>query len=79
MAVAVAPVSPPPLVLTLAGIAANTVDGAVQRTAIIDSPSGVTFVKAGDRVATFTVTDITDTSVALVDPDGATRTLTLKP
>jgi hypothetical protein len=78
--IATAP-SPPAVVppaLTLAGIAVDGV-AATQRTAIIETASGVAFVKEGDRLGSYTVAQVTDSSAELVDADGTPRTLTLKP
>lgn len=69
----------PPVSLTLSGIAADSADGAVQRTAIITAPSGLLLVKEGDRVADYTVSHIEDGAVDLVAADGSTRRLTLTP
>ena len=79
VAVAAQTVVPPPPALTLSGIATDTVDGKVLRTAIITAPSGLLLVKEGDRVADYTVTRVEDAAVELAAPDGATRTLTLTP
>ena len=72
----VAPAGPPPVAMTLAGIASTSAN---QQTAILDTPLGVVLAKEGDRVGTFTVAHVTDAGVELVDADGTTRTLTLRP
>jgi len=72
----VQPVGPLPVALTLAGIASTSAN---QQTAILDTPQGVVLAKEGDHVGTFTVAHVTDMGVELVDADGTTRTLTLRP
>ena len=72
----VQPVLPPPVPLTLAGIASTSAN---QQTAILDTPQGVVLAKEGDHVGTFTVAHVTDMGVELVDADGTARTLTLRP
>ena len=73
---AVQPVGPAPIALSLAGIASTSPN---QQTAILDTPQGVVLAKEGDHVGTFTVAHVTDMGVELVDADGSTRTLTLRP
>ena len=63
----------------LSGMATETVDGTVQRTAILSTASNVLFVKEGDRVDSFTVTRIDEAGVEMMDADGSVRRLVLTP
>jgi hypothetical protein len=69
----------PSLPFALAGMATETVDGTAQRTAILSTPNDVVFVKSGDRVGTFTVTQVDETGVELTGADGSIRRLVLTP
>jgi hypothetical protein len=71
----------PTLRFTLSGIAENTVDGKIVRTAIISMPNDVVLVKEGDPVAgEYTVTSIAADSIELTRlPDNAAVRLALKP
>jgi hypothetical protein len=73
-----APVAPP-VPFTLSGMATENVGGAAQRTAILTTATDVLFVKAGDRVGTFTVTRVDETGVEVTDADGSVRRLLLTP
>src|SRR3954469_5930275 len=68
-----------PLPFTLAGMATQTVDGTAQRTAILSTPNDVVFVKSGDRVGTFTVTQVDENGVEVTGADGSIRRLVLTP
>jgi len=70
-------IQPPPF--TLSGMATETVDGAPQRTAILTTASDVLFVKEGDRVGSFTITQVNDTGVDVTAADGSVRRLILTP
>ena len=63
-----APVRP---TIRLRGIASDTVDGAVQRTAIITSDAGLMLVREGEAAGAYRVTKIEDESVELAGPDGS--------
>jgi hypothetical protein len=76
MPAVVNPPQPPPL--RLAGIAADTVDGVEQRTAIVSAPGGVQLVKVGDEVAGLVVTAISEDAVELISAaDGTSISLRL--
>ena len=64
---------------TLSGMAADTVDGQLLRTAILTTPSDVLFAKEGDRLGNYTVTRIDEAGVELTAPDGIVRRLALTP
>jgi hypothetical protein len=65
--------------LMLSGIAANTVDGQVLRTAIITDGSDLYFAKVGEALpGGFTVVAIDDTTATLSDASGGERTLRLR-
>lgn len=68
-------VPPPPVSpgIKLSGIATDTVDGRPQRTAILNTASGLVFVREGDRVGEFRVGTIGEDAVDLVQADGAVR------
>ena len=71
----IAPVRPP---YGLSGMATTTVDGVVQRTAILSSLQGVTLVKEGETLDTgYRVISITEESVTLESTDGTQTTLRL--
>jgi DUF1009 family protein len=57
-------------------MATTTVDGVVQRTAILSSLQGVTLVKEGETLDTgYRVISITEESVTLESTDGTQNTL----
>ena len=59
-------------------MATTTVDGVVQRTAILSSLQGVTLVKEGETLDTgYRVISITEESVTLESTDGTQTTLRL--
>jgi hypothetical protein len=67
----VAALPPPPPSIKLSGIAADTVDGQEQRTAILNTPGGLVFAHEGDDVAgQFRVSSISEDAVELIGPDG---------
>jgi len=67
----VAPV-PEPLRVKLSGIAIDTVDGREQRTAILNTPSGLVFAHEGDDVAgNYKVGKIGEDAVDLIKTDGS--------
>jgi len=71
-AVAPAPVRPP---FALAGIAESTVNGTLERTAILTSLRGVQFAKEGDVLdGGFRVTGVAEGAVTLQSPDDAVET-----
>jgi hypothetical protein len=65
----VAPPPPPPPVITLDGVAADTVAGANERTAILHTDAGVVLAKEGDQVAGYRVEKIAADAVELVKID----------
>jgi hypothetical protein len=73
----VAPVPP----VSLLGIAADDVDGMVQRTAIVKTSQGVLLVRTGDAVgADYKVSKVEDEAVELTSTaDGAVRRISFKP
>ncbi len=79
----VAPVEPPPPAfhMSLAGIAEETVDGVLVRTAVIATPDTALLVKVGDIVASrykVTAIDAASAELSRLD-DGTTLRLTLRP
>ena len=79
-AVAVPPVAALDMLpFTLSGMAADTVEGQLRRTAILTTSSDVLFAKEGDRLGNYTVTRIDETGVEMTAPDGTVRRLTLTP
>ncbi len=75
-----APDVPSPAVrprVRLSGIAADTVDGAVQRTAVLSTSADVLLLKEGESGGGYTVRKIGDDSVELVDTAGSELTLSL--
>jgi len=65
----VVPLAPPPPRITLDGIAADTVGGLQQRTAILNTDGGVVLAKEGDQVAGYRVARIAADAVELVKID----------
>src|SRR5437870_3456926 len=61
----VAPLPPPPPQITLDGVASDTIDGVMQRTAILNTNAGVVLAKEGDQVAGFHVDRVAPDSVEL--------------
>jgi hypothetical protein len=80
--VAVAPppvLPPPPPRITLDGVAADTMDAASQRTAILKTDTGVVLAKEGDEIAGYRVQKIAADAVELVKiDDGSVLRLTLR-
>jgi len=71
--VVVIPPAPVQPTIHLRGIAADTVDGAVQRTAIITTAAGLVLVREGDAAGTYRVVKIEDEAVELTGPDGSLK------
>jgi hypothetical protein len=70
--VAVAPppvLPPPPPRITLDGVAADTMDAQPQRTAVLNTETGVVLAKEGDTVAGYRVQKIAADAVELVKID----------
>jgi hypothetical protein len=67
------PALPPPFPFTLSGMAADTVDGQPQRTAILTAGSDIIFARAGDRVGSYTVTRVDESGVDLTGAEGVRR------
>jgi hypothetical protein len=65
----VLPPPPPPPRITLDGVAADTMDGQPQRTAILNTDAGVVLAKEGDQVAGYRVQKIAADAVELVKID----------
>lgn len=65
-------VAPAPIVIRLSGIAIDTVNGREERTAILNTPGGLVFVKEGEQLAgAYTVSKIAIDAVDLVRADGS--------
>jgi hypothetical protein len=65
-------VAPAPIVIRLSGIAIDTVNGREERTAILNTPGGLVFVKEGEEVAgAYKVSKIAIDAVDLVRADGS--------
>jgi hypothetical protein len=71
------PVAPPPVTVTLSGVAIDMVDGREERTAILHTPTGLVFAHEGDAVAgEFRVGPIREEGVDLIRvSDGTTLPL----
>jgi hypothetical protein len=77
--VSVAPLPPQPPAITLDGVAADTVDGQQQRTAILHTEAGVVLAKEGDQVAGYRVEKIAADAVELTKiSDGSILRLGLR-
>ena len=77
--VPIAPLIPPPPMITLDGIAADNAGGQQQRTAILHTDAGVSLAKEGDIVAGYRVDKIAADAVELTRlADGATLRLGLR-
>jgi hypothetical protein len=77
--VAIEPLPPAPPTITLDGIAADTVGGQDQRTAILHTDAGVVLAREGDQVAGYRVEKIAADAVELVKAaDGSTLRLALR-
>jgi len=71
--------APPPPPFTLTGIAADHVNGELQRTAILSAPSGVTLAREGETVGIYKIVAIEENAVVLESTtDGTTRRLALR-
>jgi hypothetical protein len=70
--VPIAPVVPRPNI-QLRGIATDTVDGALQRTAIMTTDAGLLLVREGESAGAYRVSKIEDEAVELTGPDGLLR------
>jgi hypothetical protein len=63
--------------MSLAGVAADIVDGITVRTAIVSTPSGGQMVKEGDELEPgYRVSSVEDEAIELVGGDGVPRRLT---
>ncbi len=72
------PIEPPMPVFRLSGIASNAEGGGVVLTAIIIDNGAMVFAKAGDRLSNgYSVVEVGEMSVTLVDATGVTQTLRL--
>lgn len=72
-------VEPPMPMFTLSGIASNTEAGTVTLTAIIIDNGTMVFAKKGDRLSNgYSVVDVGEGSVTLVDAAGVTQTVRLQ-
>jgi hypothetical protein len=79
VAAPVAPIAPPPPQITLDGIASDTVDDVMQRTAILSTDAGVVLAKEGDQVAGYRVARVAPDSVELTKvSDGSVLRLGLR-
>ena len=67
--VPITPQAPLPPRITLDGIAADTMGGQPQRTAILNTDAGVVLAKEGDQVAGYRVEKIAADAVELVKID----------
>jgi hypothetical protein len=80
-AMVTAPVQPPPPPprppIRLSGIATDTIDGTVVRTAILSTDADVLLLKEGESGSGYRVTAIDDGGVTLAGPDGSAVTLRL--
>ena len=75
----VAPLPPPPPQISLDGIASDTVDGQMQRSAILNTSAGVVIAKEGDDVAGYRVNRVAPDSVELTKTgDGSVLRLGLR-
>ena len=76
----VVPLAPPPPRLSLDGIATDMVDGQEQRTAILNTDSGVVLAKEGEQVAgQFRVVKVATDAVELMNvSDGSVLRLALR-
>ena len=79
VAAPVAPLPPPPPQVALDGIASDTVDGVMQRTAILATDNGVVIAKEGEQVAGYRVDKVAPDSVELTKvADGSVLRLGLR-
>jgi hypothetical protein len=69
--VVVIPPAPVRPAIRLRGIATDTVDGAIQRTAIITTDAALLLVREGEAAGAYRVTKIEEESVEFAGPDGA--------
>ena len=75
----IAPPPPPPPKISLDGIASDTVNGEMERTAILNTDSGVVLAKEGDQVAGYRVKRVAPDSVELTKvTDGSVLRLGLR-
>jgi hypothetical protein len=74
-----APPATPAVAFVLAGIATDSGDGPVTRTAILSGAAGVRLVRVGDMAGAYRVAAIAADAVDLAGPDGAVVTLRLTP
>lgn len=72
------PIEPPMPVFRLSGIASNAESGGVVLTAIIIDNGSMVFAKAGDKLSNgYSVVEVGEMSVTLVDATGVTQTIRL--
>jgi hypothetical protein len=72
------PLPPPPPIFRLSGIASNDENGVAVRTAILMDNGSMVFVKAGDKLSNgYSVVQVEEMSVTLIDANGVTETLRL--
>jgi len=78
--IAAAPaIPPPPPTITLDGVASDTVNGEMQRTAILNTDAGVVLVKEGEQVIGYRVDKVAPDSVELTKiSDGSVLRLGLR-
>ena len=71
-------IAPPPPPFTLSGIATNHVDGALQRTAIFSTPTGVVLAREGEMIGGFKLATVEDDAAVLESTiDASTHRLRL--
>ena len=76
--IAMEPAAPPVPTFRLSGIASDTNDGVTTLTAIVSDNGALAFVKVGDRLSSgYTVQQVSDTSITLVDAAGVATTIRL--
>jgi hypothetical protein len=74
------PAAPLPPEITLSGVAATMVDGVSRRTAILSTAEGVLLASPGDTVPPdYRVVTVEEDAVELVDGEGTTRRIRLRP
>ncbi len=72
------PVTPPPPIFRLSGIASNLENGVAVLTAIVIDNGTMVFVKAGDRLSNgYSVVRVEEMSMTLADSAGVTQTIRL--
>ena len=72
------PVTPPPPIFRLSGVASNLENGVAVLTAIVIDNGSMVFVKAGDKLSNgYSVIRVEEMSVTLADATGVTQTIKL--